>query len=77
MRWRGSGNIATVERTEDIQCGTTTKNSVRGGMFFGRGEGWIVFRLLEGSLVEEQVTFCTPPNRKSKSINCVRVETMS
>ena len=42
---------------------------VEDGFFF-------FFQTIENSLVEKQVTFCTPPRRKSKSINYLRVETM-
>lgn len=44
---------------------------VEDGFFF------FFFQTIENSLVEKQVTFCIPPRRKSKSINYLRVETMS
>lgn len=77
LRLWSSGNIAPDERTEASQC-ETTKISARGRGFFERGGGWIFFffQTIENSLVEKQVTFCTPPRRKSKSINYLRVETM-
>lgn len=54
MRWRGSENPATTEGAENIQCGTTTKNSVRGSVvFMGKGGGGFVFRILEGSPAED------------------------